>query len=184
MQWRHRDLVGALKHVEGCRPVLSGTPKVTAKHQDRNTGFATVAGTKPADESAQAVDRVLNTEQQFNKTAEHQMSTNLPQEIVEEAQQPSGTLTAGNMCQEDDQDVKTPIVPDDSEKFLTQMKSAQQPTFSADISPINGQMQDVLRDSQNENEHHWMDKTCPYGMLSNEKVADYTKLSRGGEGPG
>lgn len=162
---------------------MSGTPKVPAKHQDRTTGFATVAGTKP-DNGAQADGGQLNTELQFNKTEEHQMSTNLPQEIVEEAQQPSGTLTAGNMCQDDDQDVKTPIVPDDSEKFLTQMKSVQQPVFSPDISPINGHLQDVLRDSRMENEHHWMDKTSPYGMLSNEKVADYTKFSKGGAGPG
>jgi len=70
MQWRHRDLVGALKHLEGCRPVMSGTPKVPAKHQDRTTGFATVAGTKP-DNGAQADGGQLNTELQFNKTEEH-----------------------------------------------------------------------------------------------------------------
>ena len=59
------------------------------------------------------------------------------------------------------------------------MKKAKKPTFSPDISPINGNLQETLRDSRLENEHHWMDKPYPDGMLSTtEKGESQSKLDK------
>ena len=59
------------------------------------------------------------------------------------------------------------------------MKKAKKPTFSPDISPINGNLQETLRDSRLENEHHWMDKPYPDGMLSTtETITDMTTSSK------
>ena len=66
VKWRHKELVGALKHVEGCRPILSETPRVTSKHHERTNGYAQVSAkhTIAVASSQQMVDK----ENQFSKT--------------------------------------------------------------------------------------------------------------------
>ena len=73
---------------------------------------------------------------------------------------------------------KTPIASslkkNTDQKYLTQMKNEKKPTFSPNISPINGLLPDNLRDSQvdtNEN-NCWMDdRTYSYqNQMSTEKV--------------
>ena len=81
MQWRHRDLAGSLKHAEGCRPILSETPKVPTKHMDRTKGFtAQVAVVQSTVLSSQADHS--NKHLQFNKTEEVQQRESLPREMV------------------------------------------------------------------------------------------------------